>query len=266
MTAPALILLSRGSEDPRVAQVAHSLRKYIQELRPELSIHLAFLDWCAPSAPQVVNTLVNRGVTEVVFVPLDIVRAIDSCEATLAMADRVRAANPDLHVTVARPVGPSVELLTALDTRLRNALAATHALELDGLVFSVPGCGDTRGNSLISRRARQWATHHRLPVVIAYADGSGPSVAAAVASLREQGRRAIAVGSFFLTADETFVAQAESATHAGAIATSAPFGCDERIAELVMARYSYGAMALLDDFALASDDLDDLVEAEALAH
>lgn len=246
MTAPALVLLAHGSDDARVTQVTHALRKQMQELRPELSIHLAFLDHCPPSGPQVVTTLANRGVEEIVFVPLDVTRAIEADAETLAMVDRVREANPGLLVNVARPVGPATELLNLIDTRLRNALSAAHALELDGLVFSVPGGGDVRGNALMSRRARQWAAHHKLPVVMAYADGSGPSVTAAIASLREQGRRSIAIGSCFLVADASFVAQTEQALAAGAIAVSAPFCADDRIGELVLARYAYGAMALLD--------------------
>lgn len=246
MTAPALILLAQGSDDPSVIQSVHALRKNMQELRPELSIYLAFLDHCPPSGPQVVSTLVNRGVDEIVFVPLDIARAIDAAPEAEIVAQRVRVAHPDLRVTIARPVGPAVELLNLLDVRLRNALASNHVLELDALVLSVPHAGDIRGNALVSRRARQWSSHHRLPVVVAYADGSGPSVTTAIANLRGQGRRAIAVGSFFLSADAAFVSQTEQALAAGAVAVSAPFCADERIGDLVMARYAYGAMALLD--------------------
>ena len=39
--------------------------------------------------------------------------------------------------------------------------------------------------------------HHRLPCVTAFATGSGPSSAEAIRTLRGQGRRHIAVGSWF---------------------------------------------------------------------
>lgn len=254
MSAPALILLSDGSLDERVTQVMHAMRKHLQELRPELSINLAFLDHCPPTGPQVITTLANRGVTEVIFVPLSLTRAFDPGARAEEMLDRVRRAHPQLKVRIARPIGPSSELLNVLDLRLRNALASAHALELDALVMSIPDGGDTRGAALISRRARQWAAHHRLPVVVAHGDGSGPGVVAAINNLREQGRRAIAIGSFHLTADECFHAMAEQAMAAGAIGVSAPLGCDLHILDLAMARYAYAAMDLLDDVHDAMDD------------
>ena len=70
MTAPALVLLGYGSHDPRVAQISADLRAALLEIRPALDVEVAFLDHCAPSAPQVVGQLVRRGVTEVVLVPL----------------------------------------------------------------------------------------------------------------------------------------------------------------------------------------------------
>lgn len=248
MTAPALILLADGSMDPRVTQVTHTLRKHLQELRPELSVNLAFLDHCPPTGPQVITTLANRGMTEVVFVPLSMTRAIECGTAAQDMVTRVRTAHPDLKVGVARPVGPACELLNVLDIRLRQSLAACRSLELDGLVLAVPDAGDTRGAALISRRARQWSAHHRLPVQIAHGDGSGLSVSTAIANLREQGRRSIAVGSFWLAADDSFARLTTLALNAGAIAVSAPLACDERILDLAMARYAFAAMNLLDDF------------------
>ena len=260
MTAPTLILLAKGSDDPRVTQIAHSLRKSMQEQRPELTIQLAFLDHCPPTGPQVVTTLVNRGVDEMVFVPLDLTHAVDAPQDAEQMLERVRLSHHGLHVVMSRPVGPATDLLNVLDVRLRHALAASHALELDGLVLALPNTGDVRGNALISRRARQWGAHHNLNVVVAFADGSGPGVIDAMDTLREEGRRHIAVGSFFLTADQDFVRMAEQAFAVGAIAVSAPFGCDERIPEIVIARYSYAAMDLLDQ-TFGAADADQLVEA-----
>lgn len=241
MTAPALILLADGAEEIRL------LRKQMQIQRPELPVHLAFLDHCPPSAPQVLSALASRGTREAVFVPMSLTQAVDAGEAAEEMFELVRRAHPDMNLAMARPVGPAAELLNILDIRLRNALSSCHALELDGLVLAVPGSGDVRGQSLIARRARQWGSHHRLPVATASVDGSGSSIASAIGLLRDQGRRAIAVGSLFLSASEEFIMAAEQALTAGAITVSAPLGADERIIELVMSRYSFAAMDMLDD-------------------
>ncbi len=247
MSAPVLILLAEGASNPRVVEVFHTLRKHMQQQRPELSIHLAFLDHCPPSGPQVVSTLASRGHDEIVFVPMALTRAVDCSDEATQMVARVRQAHPEMHICLAHPIGPATELLNILDLRLRNALSATHAVELDGLVFATPDAGDVRGSALLARRARQWASHHKLPIALASADSTGNSVAAAMASLHDQGRRAIAIGSFFLTADDDYVAIAEHALEAGAVAVSAPIGADDHIIDLVMARYAFAAMAMLDD-------------------
>ncbi len=247
MSAPALILLAQGTMDPRVEQVYHTIRHELQSQRPALSIHLAFADSCPPTGPQVVGTLAHRGVTEVVLVPLDVCSVCDSSATMQSVLHAVRHHRPEIRVTMASPVGPAVELLNILDVRLRNALASTHATELDGLVLLTPTWGDTRGAGLLARRARQWAAHHRLPVLVAHGDGSGPDVAAAIASQRQVGRRNIAVGSLYIAPTEGYRQQSELAMSAGAIAVSAPIGADPRLCELAMARYAFAAMDLLED-------------------
>jgi sirohydrochlorin ferrochelatase len=247
MTAPALVLLAAGASDSRSAQVAHTLRKRMQILRPNLSVQLAFAGQGSPTPAHVASTLGNRGVTEIVFVSLDLTHATELTEGCSRAMENLRASFPDLHICAARPIGPATELLNILDERLRMALRASHAVELDGLVLAVAGAGDLRGNSLIARRARQWSAHHRLPCAVAFADGSGPSTPQAMATLRSQGRRHIAVGTFAIGDDDTQLCQSELALAAGAEAVSAPLGADDRLLDLVMARYSWAAMSLLDD-------------------
>lgn len=246
MTAPALVVVSKGSPDPRVAQVTHELRKGLQALRPEISVHGAFLDQCPPSGAQVVSQLVRQGVNEIVFVPLHLTNAIEAEPEIDALVHRCRVANPDVRFATSRPIGPELSLLTVLDQRMRSALSNARCLELDGLVLSAESVGDVRGSALLARRARQWSTHHRLPCLTAVADDSGPSVAQAIMGLRSQGRRHIAVGSFFLSADTAFHTQADLAYRYGAVSVSEPIGAAREVLDLVLARYAFAAMDLLD--------------------
>jgi len=223
-----------------------ALRKRMQELRPGLSVHLAFANHCSPTPGQVVATLRSRGVDEAVFVPLDITHASEPAEPMTGLVSQLRQSRSGMRLTMARPIGPACELLSVLDLRLRQALAVCHALELDGLVLSVQDAGDPRGAALIARRARQWHAHHHLPVQIAHGGEAGHDVPAAIAALRAQGRRLVAVGSFFLEPDQDYADQAEQALAHGAVAVSAPIGADERLLDLAMARYSVSALELLD--------------------
>ena len=258
MTAPSLILLGYGSHDPRVAQVSHEIRKGLLKIRPELDIHVAFLDHCAPSGLQVINKLAARGVTEVVFVPLLLSDAFHAQVDVPTMIAQISAAHPDLRLTASRPIGPEAQLLSIIDRRLRDALREKRVAELDGLVFAAAGSTDIRSNALVARRARQWSTHHRLPCVTAFATGSGPTAAEAMRTLRAQGRRHIAVGSWFLAPGLLYTRQAELAVEAGAIAVSEPMGGEPEIAEVALTRYVVSAMELVDlDAPLAEPDLDE---------
>lgn len=257
MTAPALVMVARGSSDPTVAQVAHELRAGLQQLRPEISIHGAFLEQNPPSVGQVADQIVGAGIDEVVLVPLQLTYAVDSSPNLDEVLSRSRARHPQLRFTMSRPIGPELSLLTILDQRLRASLSQARCLELDGLVLSADCGGDVRGGSLLARRARQWSTHHRLPCLTAVADDSGPSVAQAIMSLRAQGRRHIAVGSFFLAADESYRAQSDLAYRYGAVAVSEPLGAAREVIDLVLARYAFAAMDLLD-FGLEDAETEDV--------
>jgi sirohydrochlorin ferrochelatase len=126
MTAPTLVLLGHGSNDPQVPQVSHQIREGLLAIRPELDIHVAFLDHCTPSGIQVINKLVSRGVDEVVFVPLLLSDAFNVHADVPALLAQVRASFPELRVIASRPIGPEAQLLSIIDRRLRDALRAKH--------------------------------------------------------------------------------------------------------------------------------------------
>ncbi|MCL2783843.1 MAG: hypothetical protein FWD55_00095 [Propionibacteriaceae bacterium] len=261
MAAPALVMLTHGSTDPSVGEVSHHLRYGLQTIRPTLEVNAAFIDHCPPTGPQVVSHLVGRGITEVVFVPLQLSAVTDHDVAVDSVIDKVRAAHPSIKFAVARPLGPEACLLRPLDERLRSALGTAHATEIDGLILSAEGPSDIRGLGMLARRARQWGAHHRLPCLLATSDGSSPNVASAIESLNSQGRRHIAVGSFWLAPDQDFEAQARLALRYGAIAVSAPIGVDDTVLDLILARYAFAAMDLLTD----DDQLGETVEEEVSA-
>ena len=264
MAAPALVILAHGSTDPSVAEVSHHLRYGLQTIRPSLEVNAAFIDHCSPTGPQVVTRLVERGVTEIVFVPLQLTAVVDHDPAIDAVVEKVQAANPGIRFTVARPLGPEASLLKPLDERIRSALGTSHATEIDGLVLAAEGPCDIRGLGMLARRTRQWGTHHRLPCVLAMSDGSAPNVAAAIESLNAQGRRHIAVGSFYLAPDQGFEAQARMALRHGAIAVSAPIGVDDTVLDLILARYAFAAVDMVDhEFELEVDS--PLMEISALS-
>lgn len=265
MTAPALVLLAHGSTSNQVAEVAHAMRVGLQTARPEVSVHTAFLDHCPPSGPQVIARIARSRISEVVFLPMNLSATFGTDPRIAAMVETVQKAHPKLRIAVSRPVGPEATLLSLVDRRLRTALATAHAYELDGLVLSCEGTHDQRSQSLLSRRARQWSLHHKLPVVTATATGLAPGIGAAIASLRAQGRRHIAVGSLFLAPDEVWLHQAEQAIKAGAIAVSEPLGAEEELLDIAWGRYAVASMGMID-FGITDAATEDEQLAEADRH
>lgn len=263
MTAPSLILVGYGGDDPRVAQVSHDIRAGVLASRPELDVHVAFVGEGQPTGLQVATRLAKRGVEEAVLVPLLLSDAFHAHAEFPAVVAQIASGVAGLKVAASRPVGPQAQLLSVVDRRLRDALRARRVSELDGLVFAAVGSPDVRSNAIVTRRARQWATHHRLPCLTAFGAVSGPTAAEAVRTLRNQGRRHVAVGSWFLSHTPLFIREATSALGAGAVAVSDPLGAGPEIAEVVLSRYVVAAMQLVD---LDLDEAGTTAEAAPVRH
>ncbi|MDR0837931.1 MAG: hypothetical protein LBM94_07035 [Propionibacteriaceae bacterium] len=247
MTAPALILLAGAFSDERSVQTVHALRTRMQVLRPGIQVHLVFISEMPESAHVILKEVATSGINEAVFVPLDLVRSLEPEAGVQELLAGLRAAFPALHIALSHPIGPAGELLAALDSKIRQALSAAGVREVDAVVLAAPESGDARGNALLARRARQWHNHHRLPAQVALADGTGLNVAQAIAALRAQGRRAIVVGSFYLAANDAYRSMAEMALRSGALAVGAPISTDERLMDVIMARYAVAALDLLEE-------------------
>ena len=110
MTAPSLVLLGYGGPDPRVPQISHQIRDGLLDIRPELDVHLAFLDHGGPAGMPVINRLVGQGVREIVLVPLLLSDAFTGPAGVPALVAQARAAHHDLKIIASRPVGPEAHL------------------------------------------------------------------------------------------------------------------------------------------------------------
>lgn len=243
MAAPAIVLVSFDPDPSVVPQLTH-IASSMQAMRPDLIVELVNTGQ-VEHATQLLGRHVTTGTTEITLIPLDITSASEFPAELPDFLTTLRHSFPHTSISTARPLGPVGELLSILDQRVRAALAVVNAVEVDGLVLAASDGGDVRGKALLARRARQWGTHHKLPVQLATNDESGRGTAQAIMTLRSQGRRHIAVGSLFLTTDARYRAQLQAARKAGAIAVTEPIGDDPRILEIILARYAFAAMEML---------------------
>jgi sirohydrochlorin ferrochelatase len=245
MTAPVLVILAHGSRDPRSAATVHALVDCLRETREDLRIEASFLDHCPPTPFQVFDRLVADGVEEAVVVPLLLSGAFHARVDVPAVVDEARRRYPSLKVLASDVLGYDVSLLDVLDRRMRAALAGSRVRELDALVLAVAGSSDQHANAAVSRLARVWGQRHRLPVVAAFTTAASPSPAEAVLQWRLEGRRHVAVGSFFLAPGVLQDRAEQTARRAGAVAVSRPLGVSAEIARLVLLRYGVAGLDLL---------------------
>lgn len=245
MVAPAVVLVTHEAE-PSVRQVLGELRSTLETMRPDLVVDQVMMGDADADPSADLARLVQSGTREVTLIPLDLGSATEHSPSIDLLREQLLSEFPTVEIMISRPIGPASELLNILDARVRSALNRVNAVEIDALVLGAADNGDVRGQSLLARRARQWSTHHKLPVQLASNDLTGRATGNAIMSLRSQGRRHIVVGSLFLAKDERFLAHRAAASQAGAIAVSDPVGSDPRMIELILARYAFAAMEMLD--------------------
>lgn len=245
MAAPALVALAHGSRDSRSAATVTALVDEVKALRPDLRIEKAFLELAKPGFQTVVDRLVRAGYDEIVVVPLLLTEAF---HAKVDVPEQIAAAttrHPGLQIRATDVLGLEPRFLEVLDERMREALKLARVRELDALVLAAAGSSDPLANQAVARLARVWGTHHKLPVMAAYAAAAPPATGEAVRAFRTEGRRHIAVASLFLAPGRLLDHATELALEAGAVAVSAPLGAHPEIARTVLARYAVGAVELV---------------------
>jgi len=214
-------------------------------MRPDLRIEAAFLDLSEPGFDDVVDRLVAEGYSEIVVVPMLLTEAYHAKVDVPQAAERAAARHVDLRINVTSVLGIESTFFNVLDRRLRDALKLNRVRELDALVLAGAGSSDPLANAMISRAARAWGAHHRLPVIAAFASTVPPAAGEAVRQHRADGRRHIAVGMLFLAPGVLPDRVAELAYEAGAVAVAEPLGPEREVVQVLLARYAVGAVDLV---------------------
>jgi sirohydrochlorin ferrochelatase len=246
MSAPAVVALAHGSRDPRSARTIREIVATTKQMRPDLRIEPAFLDHARPGLDAVVDRLAAKGIREIVVVPLLLTSAYHARVDVPAAVAAAEARHDGVAVRAAQVLGTDASLLGVLDKRLREALRTARVRELDALVLASAGSSDPRSNAVVARLARLWGARHHLPTSVAFASASPPSTGEAIREWRRQGRRHVAVGSLFIAPGLLPDRAAELAVEAGAVAVSEPLGAHEEVSRLILARYSVGALQLVE--------------------
>ncbi|MFD6418220.1 sirohydrochlorin chelatase [Streptomyces sp. NPDC060194] len=192
---PVLLVIAHGSRDPRHAATVHALVERVREQRPGARVEVGFLDFNAPSVPQVLDRLAADGARDVVAAPLLLSRAFHAKSDIPAV---LRAAPARLRIRQADVLGPSPLLLGALEDRLYGTGLSPADRRTTGVVLAAAGSSDpaaVAGVDAVARdlRGRGWGA-----VRTAYASAALPRTEDAVRALRADGVRRVAVAPYVI--------------------------------------------------------------------
>lgn len=229
-----LLGVAHGSKDPGAQDVVTALLDGVQSRRPGLTAEAAFVDNASPSIRNALRALVDRGVSDVIVVPLLLTAASHVKTDIAGSVQQARAEHPGLRLRTARPLGPHPLLVEVLAGRLADAGV------VDGPVVLVAGGSlDPDANASVAATARLLYEGRDFDSVdVAFASTTGPTVAQALDRLRLLGFRRIAVARYFLGPGRLPDAVARDAGRADVDAVvSAPLGAAPELEQLVLERF-----------------------------
>lgn len=114
MKKNALVLFAHGARDPRWAQPFHKLQAIAVDRLPDAHVELAFLELMEPRLPEVVGRLAAQGCERISVVPVFLGQGGHVLRDLPPMIEELRAAHPQLQLSVASAVGESSEVLAAI--------------------------------------------------------------------------------------------------------------------------------------------------------
>jgi sirohydrochlorin ferrochelatase len=220
VTAPALLLLAHGTEDPAGQATWDRLASAVDRTLPGVEVRLAYAGVASPSLPDVLVELPGP----VVVVP-----------AFLASGFHVRVDVPEQlattgrdDVVVAEPFGPDPALVGVLLDRLAEAGAEPG----DTVVLAAAGSTDPVAQDDLRTAAALLTARVGHEVPVGYIAGGEPRVASVVESTAARGPRAVI--ATWLLAPGAFHRWLSSA---GAALVAEPLGDHPDVVGVAVARY-----------------------------
>ncbi|WP_329569317.1 sirohydrochlorin chelatase [Streptomyces sp. NBC_01361] len=229
---PVLLVIAHGSRDPRHAATVHALVREVRALRPGLRVETGFLDFNVPSVNGVLESLAAEGVRDVVALPLLLTRAFHAKADIPAV---LRQAPARLRIRQAEVLGPSPLLTAALERRLYQAGLTPADKPTTGVVLASAGSTDPEAIAVIAEIAREWRHTGWCAVRPAFASASLPRTEDAVAGLRAEGVRRVAVAPYVLAPGHLPDRIARGASQADVLADV--LGPAPEVARLLVRRY-----------------------------
>lgn len=228
-----VVLLSHGSPDPR-ARLANDLLSRRVGHRLNAAVSLASLDHDKARLDGAVAHLQERGINEIVVVPLLLNVAYHATSDVPQATTSVNISYPGVKLRVARPVGADGLLLKGLDAVLKAS--GFRPAPDTGVVLASAGSAQESARARHAALALEWRSHGWGGSAVAFASGPGPRVADAVATLRQSALERIVVAPFVIAPGVLSQRIAAEARQAGAIPVNSTLHSTDAAVEVVCKR------------------------------
>ena len=242
MSPPALLIVGHGTRAADGAAEFHGLAERVRALRPDLPVGAGFIELSRPPVSEAVGGLTLRGADDVVAVPLMLLAAGHTKNDIPATLERERLRHPGVRFRYGRDLGIRPELLALVDERI-GAVVAPEELDTTAVLLVGRGSSDPDANGDLAKIARLYYEGRPHPFVeAAFVSLAPPSVADGLERCRRLGATRVVVVPYFLftgVLERRIRSEATGwAAHSGVdVRVSRYFGPDDRVAELVLARY-----------------------------
>jgi energy-coupling factor transporter ATP-binding protein EcfA2/sirohydrochlorin ferrochelatase len=240
---PALLVVGHGSRDADGVEEFWALSRTIREVAGELPVDFGFIEMAEPLADLAIDRLVERGLTDIVSVPLVLLAAghlKNDGPATLA---RARQRHPAVRFRMGRDLGIDPVVLAVVEDRIRAAIGEHDPSEV-GVVLVGRGSSDPDACGDLFKFGRLLADGRGLGTVEpAFVSVARPDVPGALERCRRLGARKIVVAPLLLFTGVLVPriyrqAQDWAAEHPEVdVRAAAHLGPDPRLARLVLERH-----------------------------
>ena len=227
----ALVAVAHGSRDPRSAATVAALVDEVRRQRPDLDVRLSFLDLSAPSLPEALAAAAADGHRRAVVVPLLLGRAFHARVDLPGEVAEAAHRHPGLDIVTAAVLGPDDRLEAAAWERLAEVAGPLDDPEL-GVVLAGVGSSHAPANAAVAAVAARGAARFGWAGARAGFATASPAVPCAIAALRAEGARRVAVAQWIL-APGLLPDRIAAAAAAAGVPVAAPLGAHPAVAELV---------------------------------
>lgn len=123
----AIILFAHGARDPEWANPLRRVQAAIRQRANDVTVELAFLEFMAPTLPECVAALVNRGAAEIVVLPMFIAQGGHLKREVPEMLALLRSTYPEVRFSLGGAIGENEIVIQAMAEAALNSAGSEFA-------------------------------------------------------------------------------------------------------------------------------------------